>query len=111
MFGCSSEAASRASALKRATAVCVLRVLGRDDLQRDRAVEVGVGRLVDDAHPAAIEQALDPVAGEHGAGLEVWKGRPCLIPLVRHDAHLPADVLKRGTGRTAFIRRDARPRA
>ena len=91
--------------------VLVLHPLRRDELERHGAIEVDVHRLVDDAHAPAVEQPVDPVAGEHGAVLEVWKGRPCLIPLVRHDAHLPADVLKRGTGRTAFIRRDARPRA
>ena len=44
--------------------VRVLRVLGRDDLQCDRALELRVGGLVDQAHPAAVEDAIDAVAGE-----------------------------------------------
>ena len=50
--------------------VRVLGVLGRDDLQRHGAVQIGVGGLVDDAHPAAIEHALDAVARELRARLE-----------------------------------------
>ena len=68
MLGCSSEAASRASALEARDRIRVLGVLGRDDLQRHRAVELDVGGLVDDAHPAAVEHALDPVAREQGPG-------------------------------------------
>ena len=50
--------------------VRVLRVLGRDDLQRDRPAEVLVGRAVDDSHPAAIEHAVDAVAREERSRLE-----------------------------------------
>ena len=73
MFGCSSEAASRASALKRATAFSFCVCSGAMIFSATVAVEVGVRRLVDDAHAPAIEQALDPVAGEHGAVLEAWQ--------------------------------------
>ena len=50
--------------------VRVLGVLGRDDLQRHGAVQLRVGGLVDHAHAAAIEHALDAVAGKLGARLE-----------------------------------------
>ena len=56
--------------LEAAHRVRVLRVLGRDDLQRDRPAEVLVGRAVDDSHPAAIEHAVDAVAREERSRLE-----------------------------------------
>ena len=86
MFGCSSDAASRASALKRAHRIGVLRVLGRDDLERDGPVELFVGRAIDHAHPAALQQALDAVAREDRARLESCQA---LIGLF-HDATSPA---------------------
>ena len=46
------------------------RALGRQDLQRPHAVELGVARAVDHAHPAAPDLALDLQAGERGAGLQ-----------------------------------------
>ena len=49
--------------------VRVLRVLGRDDLQGHRALEFRVGGLVDQTHPAAVEDALDAVPGEQRARL------------------------------------------
>ena len=66
--------------------VVVLHPLGRDQLQRHGPIQIDVHRLVDDAHAPAIEQSVDPVAGEDGAVLEAWQRRPCLVPLVRHDA-------------------------
>src|SRR5262249_36441176 len=46
-----------------------------DELERDRLVDRGVGRLVDAAHAAFAEQALDPIAARgdrpprgHGGG-------------------------------------------
>ena len=66
--------------------VLVLHPLGRDQLQRHGAIEIDVHRLVDDAHPAAVEQPVDPVAGEHRAVLEARERRPCVVLLVRHDA-------------------------
>ncbi len=42
----------------------VLCQLGRDQLQRDRPLEPKVGGAVDDAHPAASDEAFDPVVGE-----------------------------------------------
>ena len=42
----------------------VLGQLRREDLQRDVAVEREVVGAVDDAHPAAAEQRLQPVAGQ-----------------------------------------------
>ena len=41
--------------------------LGCDELQRDRPIERELGRAVDDAHPTAADDALDPVAGELGS--------------------------------------------
>ena len=52
----------------------VLRVLRRDDLQRDLTVEIGVDGPVDDAHAAPLEHALDAVPGEERAGFEVCGG-------------------------------------
>jgi hypothetical protein len=49
--------------------VRVLGVLGRDDLQRHGAVQVGIRRLVDDAHAAAVEHPLDAIARELRARL------------------------------------------
>ncbi len=49
----------------------VLEQPGRDDLQRDRAIERELRRPVDDAHAAAAGDRLDPVAGEDGAGFEL----------------------------------------
>ena len=43
--------------------------LGRDQLQRDGAVERELGRPVDDAHAAAADDAVDPVAGQLGSEL------------------------------------------
>ena len=40
-----------------------------EDLQRDRALERQLRRLVDDAHPAAPEHRLDAVAGNVVSGL------------------------------------------
>ena len=62
--------------------VRVLRVLGRDDLQRDGPVEVLVGRAVDDAHPAAIDHAVDAIAREDRTGLQNRQAFDGLI----HDA-------------------------
>ena len=71
MLGCSSEAARRASDLKRAAAVESRVYSGAMIFSATIAAEQGIARLVDEAHPAAIEQALDPVAGELGPGGEV----------------------------------------
>ena len=49
--------------------VRVLGVLGRDDLQCHRALEFRIRGLVDQAHPAAVEDAVDAVAGEQRARL------------------------------------------
>ena len=66
--------------------VRVLGVLGRDDLQRHGALEVDVGGLVDNPHPAAVEDALDPVAGEQRAGLQAREALGDVI----HGAPFPA---------------------
>ena len=42
----------------------------REDLQRDLAVELGVGGLPDLAHPAFPEEGGDVVVAEAGADLE-----------------------------------------
>ena len=42
----------------------LLRVLGRDQLQRDRSREREVGSAIDDAHPPASDHRLDAVARE-----------------------------------------------
>jgi hypothetical protein len=65
----------------------VLRVLGRDDLQRDRALEVDVDCFVDDTHPATVEQPFDPITGEDGPGPQLGESRlRALAGVVRHDA-------------------------
>ena len=40
----------------------------RDQLDRDRASQAAIGRLIDDAHAAATEQPLDPPFAEIGTG-------------------------------------------
>ena len=42
----------------------VEREIGRDELQRDGSLQPQVERAVDDAHPAAADLRLDPVAEE-----------------------------------------------
>ena len=56
--------------------------LRRDDLERDGPVELFVGRAIDHAHPATLEEALDAIAGEEPARLESGQA---LIGLF-HDA-------------------------
>ena len=68
----------------------VLRVLGRDDLERDGPVEVLVGRSIDDTHPAAIEHALDAIARKDRTGLQNRQATTALI----HDA-IPGGPLRR----------------
>jgi len=46
----------------------VLRGIAAQDLDRDGAVDAGLGRLIDDAHAALADLAEDRVAGD-GAGL------------------------------------------
>jgi hypothetical protein len=53
----------------------ILRVLGCDDLQRHGAVEVDVDGLVDDAHPAAVEHAHDPIAREDRSSRKTGQSR------------------------------------
>ena len=64
--------------------------LGRDQLQRHRALEREVGRPVDNAHAAATDHRLDLVAGEARAA-------------VQGDAHDPAPV-SRSVATTSFAR-------
>src|SRR5262245_45666532 len=40
------------------------RLAGEDHLERDQAIEAGLARLVDDAHPAARDLAEDVVRAE-----------------------------------------------
>ena len=51
--------------------------VGQQHLQGDRAVEAQVPRPVDDAHAAAAEQRLHPVAGNlrHGGGMGSGRAR------------------------------------
>ena len=45
----------------------IQRQLGRHQLQRDRPFQPQVEGAVDDAHPAAADQLVDPIADELGA--------------------------------------------
>ena len=49
----------------------VVREMRREQLQRDITVEREIVRAVDDAHPAAADQRLDPIAGELGADARI----------------------------------------
>jgi len=62
-------------------------VLGQDP-QGDRAVEREVRRAVDDAHPAAADQLVDPIADELGADPDL-----CLSA---HGISRPPDSSLRG---------------
>ena len=57
-----------ASREKPGEAIRVRREGAREDLQRDLAVELGVGRLPDLSHPALAEKGGDVVVVEVGAG-------------------------------------------
>src|SRR6266700_3024177 len=46
----------------------VLSQLGREQFQRDLAIERQIMRPIDDSHPTATEQYLDPVARQLSAG-------------------------------------------
>ena len=52
----------------------VLGELGGDQLQGDLTLQGELGRSVDNAHPAAPGNRLDPVAGQHVAGRELGHG-------------------------------------
>ncbi len=77
----------------------------RQELERDRLLELEVVGAVDLAHPAAAQQADDPVApGEHCPGYEPLAGQP--PPAVRGRARLLAGGrrprrrgVRRGAGR------------
>ena len=80
--------------------------LGRDQLQRHAPLEAGLDRQVEDAHAAAAEAALDPVAGELVARATARSSRepqPSLNPsrrirrldwtaAMRHRAAHPASI-------------------
>ena len=66
MLGWCSRAAKRASSWKRASWSWRGEVAGQDHLEGHGAVEVLLPGLVDDAHAAAAELALDFVLAEVG---------------------------------------------
>ena len=66
-FGCSSDIASSVSREKRSRKRSIERELGRHQLQRDCPLQPQVVGAVDDAHPAAADQLVDPIADELGA--------------------------------------------
>ena len=74
MFGCESFAASRASRRKRSRSAGIRRALGRQQLDRDQAIEVHLVREVHDAHATASELAVDRIATGYG-GLERKENR------------------------------------
>ena len=70
---CSDGSARRSSALRARSAGCISGSLGevrRKHLDRDRAVQPGIGRLVYLAHAARAERREDFVGPESGAGLQ-----------------------------------------
>ena len=67
MFGWSIDAASSDSRRKRSRKDSSSARLDGQQLERDLPLQPQVLGQVDDAHPAAAEQRLDPVAGELGA--------------------------------------------
>ena len=69
------------------------RQLGRHQLQRDRPLQPQVEGAVDDAHPTAADQLVDPIADELGADPDL-----CLIG---HGISRPLDFTLRGRGRSA----------
>ena len=74
-FGCRSETAIRDSRAEPLAEGVVGGEVGGDHLQRDDVVERQVGRPVDDAHPAAAGDPLDPVAGEGGSRIRSGMAR------------------------------------
>ena len=63
-FGCSSDAARRDSRRNRSRNETSSARSGAEQLQCDVTVEREVVGAIDDPHPPAAEQLLDPVAGE-----------------------------------------------
>ncbi len=47
---------------------------GCEELDRDRAMELRVGRAIDDAHATAAEHGVDPIAADQSAGRELLRG-------------------------------------
>ena len=71
------------------------RQLGRHELQRDRPFQPQVVGAVDDAHAAAADQLLDPIADEVGADLDLG-GRAHWWHLVDNRGPRPrASMLRR----------------
>src|SRR5262249_6913247 len=76
----------------RQEALAEARTLGEvrgEQLERDVAVESGVARAVDTAHPAAAEQHLDSVAEEVAADARVRRDRHVRLPVANHRATTP----------------------
>ena len=74
-MGWSRDAASLRLADEPLAEAFVLGELGREDLQGDLPLEPVVLREVDDAHAAAAERPLDPIAGDLGARLQIDAAR------------------------------------
>ena len=73
----------------------VLGEVRREQLQRDVTVEREIASPVDDAHPAAAEQRLQPIAGQlrpDGESAEAGMSlppTPTIEPFVRNDKGSP----------------------
>ncbi len=67
--------------------------LGRDQLERDRASELGVVGPVDDAHAADAGERLDGVAGDDRARRHTG-GRHRIAPAPREDRVASADIVR-----------------
>ncbi len=64
----------------------VLAQCGRQQLERDAALESRILGQVDDARSAPAEQRPDPVPGEHGSNPRIVNGLHCSAPCLRLDS-------------------------
>ena len=56
-----------------------------DQLERDVALQARVVGAIDDAHPAATDERLDPVAEKRGPDPRVCGNRHAYLPLRRNN--------------------------
>ena len=68
MFGCERAATARASRSKRASASGRAREIGRQNLDRDIAIQLRVARAIDLAHAARARAARRFRTDQDGAG-------------------------------------------
>ena len=108
MFGWLSLASARASRVKRSAKPGIVAGPGRQDLQRDKAVEPRLAGLIDRAHAALADELQNLELGkELGHGLHrqaarSWDPPPPSVPeavpkpaFIRHSGQMPLRRIRR----------------